>query len=123
MGGYRELKVWQLGVEISIEVYRVTESFPQREVYGLTSQLRRAAVSISSNIAEGHARTHTKDLMRFLSISRGSLAEVETQLVIAERLGYVLRHDCEPLFKMLEEESRMLAGLRRSLSAKLRRIT
>lgn len=122
MGGYRELKVWQLGIEISIEVYRVTDAFPQREVYGLTSQLRRAAVSISSNIAEGHARTHTKDLLRFLSISRGSLAEVETQLVIAERLGYVQRYDCEPLRKMLDDESRMLAGLRRSLNAKLRKI-
>lgn len=119
-GGYRELKVWQLGVEISVEVYRITDKFPQRENYSLTSQLRRASVSISSNIAEGHARTHTKDLMRFLEIARGSVAEVETQLIIAERLGYITNNDAKTVRNMLEEESRMLAGLRRSLRAKLR---
>ena len=119
MGGYRELKVWQLGVEISLQVYRLTDSFSQRENYGLTSQLRRASVSISSNIAEGHARTNTKDLMRFLEIARGSVAEVETQLIIAERLGYVEPNSCKLILDMLEEESRMLAGLRRSLRSKL----
>ncbi len=115
MGGYRELKVWQLGVDVAMEVYRVTEKFPQRELYGLVSQLRRASVSISSNIAEGHARTHTKDLMRFLEIARGSVAEVETQVIIAERLKYVSIEDYKKILSMLEEESRMLAGLRRSL--------
>jgi four helix bundle protein len=120
MGGYRELKVWQLGVEIAMEVYRITDSFPQREIYGLTSQLRRASVSIPSNIAEGHARTHTKDLMRFLEIARGSVAEVETQLIIAEKLSYIQNSVFKELLNMLDEESRMLAGLRRSLRAKLR---
>jgi four helix bundle protein len=70
MHGYKDLKVWQLGVEISLAVYRVTESFPQRELYGLSSQLRRAAISVPSNIAEGHSRGHTNDLIRFLNISR-----------------------------------------------------
>jgi len=120
MGGYRELEVWQLGVEVSLEVYRLTDKFPPREKYGLTSQLRRASVSISSNIAEGHARSHTKDLMRFLEIARGSVAEVETQIIIAERLGYVSSDQCKSLRSMLDDESRMLAGLRRSLKSRIR---
>ena len=119
MQGYRELKVWQLGVEISLAVYRLTDAFPQREIYGLSSQMRRAAVSIPSNIAEGHSRGQTKDLIRFLGISRGSVSELETQLLIAERLGYTERQEMERIMYMLEEESRMLAGLRRSLGAKL----
>jgi four helix bundle protein len=121
MKGYQDLKVWQLGIEISIAIYRLTDAFPQREVYGLTSQLRRAATSIPSNIAEGHSRGQTKDLLRFLSISRGSIAEVETQLIIAERLQYVHATQVQLIRDMLDEESRMLAGLRRSLQSKLPR--
>jgi four helix bundle protein len=83
MRGYQDLKVWQLGVEIALEIYRSTDGFPARELYGLTSQLRRASVSISSNIAEGHTRGATKDLIRFLAIARGSVAELETQLLIS----------------------------------------
>src|SRR5689334_23008436 len=119
MNGYKDRKVWQLGVEISIKVYRLTESFPQREMYGLSSQMRRAAVSVASNIAEGHSRGQTKDLIRFLAISRGSVSELETQLIIAERLGYLNPRDLSRTRSMLEEESRMLAGLRRSLKSKL----
>jgi four helix bundle protein len=89
MRGYQDLKVWQLGVEITIEVYRLTDSFPQREIYALASQMRRAAVSIPSNIAEGHSRGQTKDLIRFISISRGSVSELETQVIVAEKLGYI----------------------------------
>lgn len=119
MRGYQDLKVWQLGVEISLAVYRLTQRFPPHEIYGLVSQLRRAATSIPSNIAEGHARGHTKDLLRFLSISRGSVAEVETQLFIAERLGYSPSEEIGCIRKLLDQESRMLAGLRRSLQSKL----
>src|SRR5947199_10048804 len=93
MRGYQDLKVWQLGVEISLEIYHVTEKVPQREIYGLTSQMRRAAISIPSNIAEGHSRGQTKDLIRYLAISRGSLSELETQLIIARRLEYVPRNE------------------------------
>ena len=117
---YQDLKVWQLGVEISIAIYRLTENFPQRELYGLTSQLRRAAVSIPSKIAEGHTRGQTKDLLRFLSISRGSLAELETQLIIAERLDYVQTEQIARVRAMLDEESQMIAGLQRSLTSKLK---
>jgi four helix bundle protein len=121
MQGYRDLKVWQLGIDISLAVYQLTDSFPQREIYGLSSQLRRASVSIPSNIAEGHTRGQTKYFIRFLSISRGSVAELESQLIIAERLGYVERGQLKDLRLMLNEESRMLAGLRRSLVSKLKR--
>ncbi len=88
MRGYRDLKIWQLGLEISTAVYRFTADFPKHEIYGLSSQMRCAAVSIPSNIAEGHSRGSTKDLLRFISIARGSLAELETQLLIAQNLGY-----------------------------------
>ena len=89
MSSYRDLKVWQLGIEISLEVYRVTNNFPKHELYGLTSQLRRAAVSIPSNIAERQARKTPKEMARFLDIAKGSLAEIETQLIIASKLGYL----------------------------------
>lgn len=121
MRGYQDLKVWALGVDICLAIYRLTETFPQREIYGLTSQLRRAATSIPSNIAEGHTRGQTKDFIRFLAISRGSVAEIQTQLLIAERLGYVPQEQVDRLGEMLEEESRMLAGLCRSLRLKLRK--
>jgi four helix bundle protein len=121
MGGYRDLKVWQLGVEISLTIYQITKAFPQHELYGLSSQMRRAAVSISSNIAEGHSRAQTKDLIRFLGISRGSVSELETQLIIADRLGYVEQQSLGRVMAMLDEESRMLDGLRRSLHSKVRK--
>jgi four helix bundle protein len=88
-------------------------------MYGLTGQMRRAAVSIPSNIAEGHSHGQTKDLLRFLSISRGSVSELETQLIIAEKLGYVEHVAMRRVMEMLDEESRMLAGLQRSLRSKL----
>jgi four helix bundle protein len=119
MRGYRDLKVWQLGIEIALEIYRATDQFPQRELYGLTSQLRRASVSISSNVAEGHTRGATRDLIRFLGIARGSVAELETQLLISRRLNFVTVEQFDKLVGMLDEDSRMLSGLRRSL---LRRI-
>jgi len=122
MDGYRDLKVWQLGVEISIAVYRLTDGFPQREIYGLTSQMRRAAVSIASNIAEGHSRAQTKDFIRFLAMSRGSVSELETQLIIATKLGFVQKPDTDRILGMLDEESRMLASLQRSLRSKLRNL-
>jgi four helix bundle protein len=121
MRGYRELKVWQLGIEITSSLYELTDKFPQRELYGLTSQIRRAAVSVPSNIAEGHTRGQTKDLIRFLGISRGSIAELETQLIISERLGNISTEDLKRIMSILDEESRMLAGLRRSLTSKLRK--
>lgn len=86
---YKDLIVWQKSMGLVAMVYQVTKTFPKEELYGLTNQLRRAAVSIPSNIAEGQARNSTAEFRNFLSIARGSLAEVETQLLIAERLNYL----------------------------------
>jgi four helix bundle protein len=85
---FRELDVWHLGVELAETVYRITARFPKSELFALTSQMRRAAVSIPSNIAEGRARDSTREFLHFLAISRGSLAELETQLELAIRLDY-----------------------------------
>ena len=85
---FRDLDVWHLGVELAETVYRVTARFPKAELFGLTSQMRRAAVSVPSNIAEGRARDSTREFLHFLAISRGSLAELDTQLELAIRLDY-----------------------------------
>ncbi|HEV8481973.1 MAG TPA: four helix bundle protein [Blastocatellia bacterium] len=84
---YRDLIVWQRGIELSILVYEVCSTFPRSELYGLTDQMKRAVVSISSNIAEGRARHHIAEFRQFLSISNASLAELETQRIVAERMG------------------------------------
>jgi four helix bundle protein len=118
MAGYRELRVWQLGVDLALEIYRVTADFPRSEQYGLTSQLRRAAVSIPSNIAEGHARKTRREMQRFANIAKGSLAELETQMIIAGELNFVANDTLSKLLKMTEEESRMLSGLLRSIQDK-----
>jgi four helix bundle protein len=83
---YRDLKVWQQSVELSVEIYKFTKSFPREEVFGLTSQLRRASVSIASSIAEGYGRASKADFRRFIAIARGSTLEVQTQLLIAQKL-------------------------------------
>jgi four helix bundle protein len=89
ISSYRDLDVWNLGIDLVVSCYRITHSFPRQEEYGLSAQLRRAAVSVPSNIAEGHARASTGDYLRHLSIAHGSLAELETHLEIARRLGYL----------------------------------
>jgi len=86
---HKDLDIWKIGIELVAEVYRATGEFPREEVYGITSQLRRAAVSIPSNIAEGAARTSRKEFLQYLYIALGSLAELETQIVISERLGFL----------------------------------
>src|SRR5689334_20011421 len=91
INSFRDLKVWQLGMEIVEHAYHLTSAFPKDELYGLTSQLRRAAVSVPANIAEGHARAFTKEYQRHLSIAVGSLAEVETYLELCVRLQYGTR--------------------------------
>lgn len=116
---YRELDVWREAVDLVEAIYAISATFPSDERFGLTTQIRRAAVSVPSNIAEGHARPSTRDFLRFLAISLGSLAELETQLVIAGRLGMI--EDCE--LQRLQSDSdrigRMIRGLVKSLSAKL----
>ncbi len=118
MAGYQDLRVWQLGIDITKYVYQITSSFPTSEKYGLTSQLRRCAVSIPSNIAEGHSRASRQELKRFCLIAKGSLAELETQLIIAQELGFGDRSSINDLMDLLLEEGRMLSGLCRTLRAK-----
>ena len=89
ISSYRDLKAWQLSMDVVEHVYQLTQAFPKQETYGLTSQVQRAAVSIPSNIAEGHTRDSTKEFLHHLSIALGSLSELETQLILSERLRYI----------------------------------
>ncbi|MGB5230694.1 MAG: four helix bundle protein [Desulfoprunum sp.] len=108
---YKDLIVWQKALDLVEIIYQVTKTFPKEELYGLTNQLRRAGVSIPSNIAEGHARSSTQEFHRFLSIARGSLGEVETQLIIAQRLGYLSKSQLDPILALQTEINKMTNGL------------
>ena len=119
---YKELIVWQKSMDLTVEIYRLTKNLPKEEIYGLTNQLRRAAVSIPSNIAEGNARLSTKDYMRFLSIARGSSAEVETQLILCVRLDYLTQEDIEAALSLLSEIERMLNSMITKLREKEKNI-
>lgn len=121
ISSYRELHVWQLAMDVAERVYSLTRAFPKSETYGLSSQLQRAAASIAANIAEGHGRDSTKDFLRHLSIARGSLAETETFLLLAQRLSYVGANDAKGLLRQFDEVSRMLRGLQKALRSKLRK--
>lgn len=112
---HKKLKVWQLGVEIVVDVYRLTETFPSDEKYGLTSQMRRCAVSIPSNTAEGAARNTHKEFINFLHIAQGSLAELDTQLEISLRLKLIEQEHWMMMDAKLLEEDKMLSGLIQSL--------
>jgi len=112
---YKELNVWQKGIEITERIYEITENFPQKELYGLVSQMQRSAISIPSNIAEGFARGHTAEYRQFLHIALGSCAELETQLVIAQRRNYTAKEEILGLQENLDHESRMIMNLIKSL--------
>jgi len=116
---YRELAVWQLGMDITVKVYEATKSFPSDERFGLTSQLRRAVASVPANIAEGHARSSTKDYLRFVAIAIGSLAETATFIELAGRLNYGNVDELRKIFEMILEERRMLRALQKSLRRRL----
>lgn len=108
---YKDLIVWQKALDLVDNIYAVTKKFPKDELYGLTSQIRRAAVSVPSNIAEGYARQSRLELRNYLSIARGSLAEVETQLIIANRQGYLGSDDMNIIIEKHTEVSKMLMAL------------
>ena len=112
---YRDLDVWQKSMSLVVEIYAVSKLLPREEQFGLTNQLRRAAVSIPANIAEGQGRLHHADFRRFLSIARGSLTEAETHLLIANRLSYVSREQIIEVWKLAQEVGRLLNGLIRSM--------
>jgi four helix bundle protein len=119
IASFRQLKVWQLGVRLAKSAYLLSHKFPGHELYGLTSQLRRAAVSVAANIAEGHARDSTKEFLHHISIALGSLAEIETLLVLAQDLRSCETIDTVELLQDIDEEGRMLRGLQKSLKSKL----
>ena len=115
---FRDLVAWQKAIVLAREVYQVTRSLPKEEVYGLTSQMRRAAVSIASNIAEGQARQSRGEFLQSIGHTRGSLAELETQSILAAELGFLDVNSQEPLTNLIAEVGRLLNGLRSSLMSK-----
>lgn len=120
INNYKHLIVWQKAVELVTDIYRVTKNFPPSELYGLVSQLRRSAVSIPSNIAEGQGRATKGEFLQFLCHARGSLCELETQVIIGARLGYISNDTAEGLSSKITEVARFLNGLLTSLGAKPR---
>ncbi len=112
---YRDLLVWQKSMVLVKDIYLATSSFPKEEAYGLSSQMRRAAVSVPCNIAEGQGRTSRKEFRQFLALSRGSLLELETQLQIAADIGFMSADDTKLFITKSEEVLRMLNGLMASL--------
>ncbi|HEX5836677.1 MAG TPA: four helix bundle protein [Anaerolineales bacterium] len=115
---YRELVVWQEGIKLAKAVYKLTEKFPRQETYALADQIRRAVVSVPSNIAEGQARKAPGDFKRFLYISLGSLAEVDTQLILAQEFGYLSKEDIEVLDEQIQGLRKKLYALINSLPAR-----
>ena len=113
---YRGLVVWQKSMALVAEVYKLSKSFPKDEVYGLTSQVRRCAVSIPSIIAEGYGRNSTSDYVRFPRIATGSLYELQTQMEISSKLEYLKRADFDRLYESSREVERMLSSLSRKLN-------
>jgi four helix bundle protein len=114
--GFKKLTVWQMAYGLVLMIYKHSQKFPSSELYGLSSQIRRASVSILANIAEGSERQHKKEFVQFLSIARGSLAEVETYLILAKDLGYLNEDEFFELEKQRKDVGRLLRGLYKSLS-------
>ena len=117
MFNFEKLDVWNEAIAFADSVYTITRAFPDDERFGLTTQMRRAAVSISSNIAEGSSRSSRQDYARFIEIATGSLYEVVSQSTISKRQGFLSEADYQKIYLAAEKQSRMLSGLRKSLSA------
>lgn len=116
---YRELEVWRMAMDLVEECYWTTRKYPKDEIFGITAQIRRAAVSIPANIAEGQGRDHTKEFLNFLSMARGSLMELETHLLISGRVDLLTQEKLDPLLALTDRISRMLAGLKKALEKRL----
>jgi four helix bundle protein len=119
MKSYQDLEVWQKAMDLVVSCYKITEKFPRNEIYGLASQLQRAAISIPANIAEGRHRQHSKEFLQHLSIAYASLAELETHIQIAGRLDFINQDKIDDLLIRTGEIGRMLNGLRRSIDKKI----
>lgn len=111
---HKELLVWQKAMQLVVDVYNLIRLLPKEETYGLSDQMRRAAISIPSNIAEGNAQSSQKDMVHFLYIAQGSRAELETQLELCELIGYISKERLEPVLMQTQEIGRMLSGLIKS---------
>lgn len=118
MRPHHSLDAWKRSIDFVVEIYKVTDGFPKEERFGLTSQIRRAAVSIPANIAEGAARKSDKEFLQFLSIAQGSASEVETEILIAYRLGFLEKQNYEILFRSLNDIGQMITGLSKHLKQK-----
>ena len=116
---YTDLKVWQKSIDLVVLVYQSIKFLPKEEMYALSSQIRRSVVSIPSNIAEGHQRNSLKEYIHFLYVAKGSLGELETQIIICERLGYLSINQTEPIKALSSETGRMLNGLIKNLQDQL----
>ena len=115
INSYKDLIIWQKGIVLVVRVYQLVKSFPQEELYALNSQIKRASVSIPSNISEGYGRNTDKSFSHFLDISRGSLNELETQLIIAKELGFIIDLKLyDEIMALIEEESKMINAFSRS---------
>ena len=108
---HKKLEVWTKAIEITTDIYKLTEQLPEHEKFGLISQMRRAAVSVASNIAEGAARNTKKEFVQFLFNAQGSLSELDTQIIICYELGYISKEDCDLIGAEMEAESKLIAGL------------
>ena len=117
MAGYRDLKVWQASMQLAGDVYRLSAQFPKHETYGLAGQLQRSAVSLPSNIAEDHGRNSREEFQHFLGIALGSLAELETQVILARQFGYLTETEINPVLRNADEAGKMLKGLQKSLTS------
>ena len=118
MKTHKDLDVWKNSITMVKEIYRITSSYPKEELYGLTNQIRRASVSIPSNIAEGAARNHEKEFVQFLYIAQGSLSELETHLIISEELNFIEKYDFDLLIAKFNEIRAQLSGLIKYLKNK-----
>ena len=116
MNKFKELKVWQKSIQLVTNIYSATANFPKEEIYGIISQIRRCAVSIPSNIAEGAGRGTKKDFSHFLDIAKGSSFELETQLIISKELGFIDNNIFVLILSELEEIQKMITGLQKSLN-------
>lgn len=119
---FRDLRVWQMGMDLVERIYQVTKAFPKEEMYGLTNQMRRAAVSIPSNVAEGHVREHLKEYLQHISMAQGSLAELQTQCEIAARLRYLAGSESREILELASTLAKHLYALRNALSAKAKAV-
>lgn len=119
VSSYRDLRVWQLAMDLAVDCYEITHSFPKEELYGMTSQIRRAAASVATNVAEGHGRENTGSFVQFLRVSQGSLKELETYLLLASRLELIDEARTQNLLGATEEIGKMIRSMIRRLQERM----